>query len=311
MLAQGYRVDRLYKTDTAYHPEYIGDATPRRYRNLSLLPSELAPGSGFPWTATTADVTNAINEGASSSSTATTAVRTDGGVRDWRRRSGGLTNGDQLPVLFSVDCATGFFDNETAAGDYSTDFASVYFLEAMLRLEGGGIVGALGDTRNSPSWANNALLRGFADAVFPNVIAGVGPATPILRLADILNYGKLYMFTQVGLDVAGQVARSHVPRRTPTTCGTPSATRPSNCGSSARSRFRAMSVSLGVALHRNVSRRWGCRHGAAGRNGVGRAIVEAGSGSDRTVRGTGSTDPAVALRVGAACGGDRAEGEHG
>jgi hypothetical protein len=113
-------------------------------------------------------------------------------------------------VLFSVDCATGLFDNETAGGDYGTTNGGVYLLEALLRQEGGGVVGTLGDTRNSPTWANNALTRGFSDAVFPDVLPSYGGTNSIRRLADILNYGKLYMFSQVGVSqTAGSVSQTN------------------------------------------------------------------------------------------------------
>jgi len=59
-------------------------------------------------------------------------------------------------------------------------------------------VGILGDTRNSPTWANSALTRGFFDAVWPNTLPSYGSNTSHRRLGDILNYGKAYLATQVG-----------------------------------------------------------------------------------------------------------------
>lgn len=210
MIAQGYQVDRVYTSDTAYHGTYTGDATPRFYNNLAALPGDLGPGSGFPWNAGTQDVTDAINAGCF-----LLIHRDHGGQNGWvspRFRTtdvSSLTNEGLLPVLFSVDCATGLFDNETAGGDYSTSVGGTYLLEAMLRLPKGGVVGALGDTRDSPTWANNALTRGFCDAVFPTVLPSYGGTNSIRRLADILNYGKLYMFSQVGVvQTAGTIFQS-------------------------------------------------------------------------------------------------------
>ena len=68
----------------------------------------------------------------------------------------GLTNGSLLPVVFSVNCASGIFDDETTA-DYAPN---TYFAEHLVRMDGGA-VGVLGDTRNSPSWPNTALAMGF------------------------------------------------------------------------------------------------------------------------------------------------------
>jgi hypothetical protein len=110
-----------------------------------------------------------------------------------------LHNGALLPVVFSVNCASGLFDNETASGDYGTTNAGVYFSEHLLRKSNGGAVGILGDTRDSPTWANSALARGFFDAVWPNTLPSYGPAVSHRRLGDILNYGKAYLATQVGV----------------------------------------------------------------------------------------------------------------
>ncbi|MBN1419432.1 MAG: hypothetical protein JXP34_11690 [Planctomycetes bacterium] len=200
LIAAGKTVERLYTSNTGYHPSYAGDTTPRRYYDGTSLPAAIGPGSGFSWNATVNDVIASFNAGRF-----LVIHRDHGGQNGWvypglsTSNVASLSNGTLLPVLFSVDCATGFFDNETAGGDYGTTSGGVYLLEALLRKSGGGVVGALGDTRNSPTWANNALTRGFADAIFPGVLPSYGSNTRIRRLADILNYGKLYMFTQVGV----------------------------------------------------------------------------------------------------------------
>lgn len=211
MVDQGYEVERLYFSDTTYHSGYSGDTTPRRYRDGTALPTELGPSSGFAWDAGRQDVIDSINDGRF-----LVIHRDHGGQNGWvfpalsTGDAASLTNDRELPVLFSVDCATGLFDNETAGGDYGTTNGGVYLLEALLRREGGGVVGALGDTRNSPTWANNALTRGFSDAVFPDVVPSYGGTSSIRRLADILNYGKLYMFSQVGVSqTAGSVSQNN------------------------------------------------------------------------------------------------------
>jgi hypothetical protein len=55
----------------------------------------------------------------------------------------------------------------------------------------------VGDTRNSPSWANNALTRGLFDATWPATVPDFGAATSHRRLGDILNWAKIYLATQV------------------------------------------------------------------------------------------------------------------
>lgn len=98
------------------------------------------------------------------------------------------------------------FDNETASGMYGTTMNGVYFAEQLLRKADGGAIGIIGDTRNSPTWANNALTRGFMDAMFPNTVSSFGSATPRKRLGDVVNWGKIYLATQVGVEqTAGDV----------------------------------------------------------------------------------------------------------
>jgi hypothetical protein len=192
MIARGKTVERIY-TKT-------GSGTPARYFDGTLLPAALGSGSGFAWDGDTTDIVNAFNAGRF------LILHRDHGSQDgWVNPSfestnvtNDLNNGSLLPVVFSVNCASGLFDNETANGDYGTTAGGVYFSERLLRKSDGGAVGILGDTRNSPTWANSALTRGFFDAVWPNTLPSYGSNTSHRRLGDILNYGKAYLATQVG-----------------------------------------------------------------------------------------------------------------
>ncbi|MDX2039812.1 MAG: C25 family cysteine peptidase [Acidobacteriota bacterium] len=197
LLNQNYNVDRIY-TKTV---EGSGGSTPRRFYNGTLLPEELDADSGFAWDGDTDDIVNAWNAGRF------LFLHRDHGWEDgWAHPdftttnvNNDLNNGELLPVVFSVNCASGLFDNETANGDYGTTANREYFAERLLRRENGGAVGMLGDTRNSPTWANSALTRGFFDAVWPNTVGDFGDNTRHRRLGDILNHGKLYLITQVGV----------------------------------------------------------------------------------------------------------------
>jgi hypothetical protein len=193
MIARGKTVERIYTR--------TGSTTPARYYNGTLLPAALGSGSGFAWDGDTTDIVNAFNAGRF-----LIMHRDHGGKDGWVHPEfesseviNDLHNGALLPVVFSVNCASGLFDNETASGDYGTTNAGVYFSEHLLRKSNGGAVGILGDTRDSPTWANSALARGFFDAVWPNTLPSYGPATSHRRLGDILNYGKAYLATQVGV----------------------------------------------------------------------------------------------------------------
>jgi hypothetical protein len=210
LLDAGYTVERLYTANTWEKPSYFLDPTPLAYYDGTPLPSDLAPASEFAWDADYEDITAAINDGRF------LLIHRDHGnpwawgypyFASWNIDT--LTNGPLLPVFFGVSCANGFFDNETAGGEYDSTAEDIHFIEAFLRRPAGGIVGGLAATRNTYPNANDCLHLGFADAVFPDVVPGFGgpvathvPARTFYRLADILNYGKLYMYSQISGDSA-------------------------------------------------------------------------------------------------------------
>lgn len=202
LVARGYSVERIYDTNTDYQDDFVADATPRRYYAGAALPAALAPGSGFGWTGGTANVTAAFNAGRF-----LVFHRDHGGSTSWGDPSfstgnfGSLTNGARLPVVYGVNCASGNWDRETDGSGTSESF-----MEQLLMLQGGGMVGGLGDNRNSPTWANSALSRGFFDATWPELAPGFGGAASERRLGDILNHGKLYLLSQVGVaQTAGEI----------------------------------------------------------------------------------------------------------
>lgn len=224
LVDRGYQVPRIYTRtidDGGYclqkngngdciqtQAPYNGNTTPRRYFNGTLLPSAIGASSGFAWNGNTTDVTNAWNAGRF-----LFLHRDHGWPGGWgdpgfsTNNVNALSNGDRLPVVWSVNCASGIFDNETAGGIYNTTNSTISFAEAALRKADGGAIGVIGDTRNSPTWANNALTRGFFDAVWPDTVPGFGGNTSHKRLGDTLNWGKIYLASQVGVDqTAGSVS---------------------------------------------------------------------------------------------------------
>lgn len=223
LMNRGYTVERVYRTDTSYHnnpneASFYNTATrsavPNRYYNGALLPADLRASSGYAWDGNSNNVVNAFNAGRF-----LMLHRGHGGPRGWGSPSFGmnnlasLTNSNLTPVVYSINCASGLFDNETlnpAQQDwnYNTTVNGVYWAERLLRMEGGA-VGIIGDTRNSPTWANSALARGLFDATFPNVVPNYGSNVSYRRLGDILNYGKAYMVSQVGAaQTAGSVSQN-------------------------------------------------------------------------------------------------------
>lgn len=201
LVSAGKTVDRLYVE--------TGTQTPTRYYDGTLLPTAIGASSGFVWDANATDITNAWNEGRF------LIMHRDHGWQEGWSHPGyelpqidDLTNVELQPVVFSVNCASGFWDNETAGGAYGTTVGGVYFTEKLLRKADGGAVGILGDTRNSPSWANSTLTQGFYDAIWPSAIGSFGSNTSQRRLGDILNHGKLYLMSKVGFSVMGEVIQN-------------------------------------------------------------------------------------------------------
>lgn len=188
-------VDRIY-TKTGWQS---GGVPPSYYFDGKPLPSDLGAKSGFEWDGSTADITNAWNEGRF-----LIMHRDHGWESGWEHpryttdNIDDLVNGEKLPVVFSVNCASGLFDNETADLSFLSD-SEVYFVEKLLRKKNGGAVGVLGDTRNSPSWPNSVLTQGFFDAIWHSALPEFGTKFEQRQLGNILNHAKMYLVSQSGL----------------------------------------------------------------------------------------------------------------
>jgi hypothetical protein len=75
-----------------------------------------------------------------------------------------LTNGDMLPLVFSINCESNWFDGETDPyGGWNYESLG----EELLRAEGKGAIGLVGATRVSYSGYNDELDKGFFDAIWP------------------------------------------------------------------------------------------------------------------------------------------------
>ncbi len=194
LVGQGFGVERVYASDADYYQDAseddyydLGtrDDTPRFYRNGGALPGAIGPGSGFAWDGDTQDIKDAFADGRF-----LIFHRDHGNSSGWgdppfdSGDAGALSNGALQPVVFSINCSTGYFDNNTS------------FAETLLRHGNGGAVGVIAATRVTPTWENNALSRGLFDAIWPGFLPGDGGPGAIVRLGDIHNYAKLYMLNQ-------------------------------------------------------------------------------------------------------------------
>lgn len=204
---EGYDVDRLYWAD---NPGSI--PSPSWYYNGTVLPASLNH-PGYPWNFTARDINNAINDGRF-----LVYHRDHGDSRNiWHHVGGGFGGGDGWahpeyiianltglanrelqPVVLSINCNTGWFDGETDQNDdpaLSQTFEC--FCEEITRRQNSGAVAAIGSTRISYTWANDYLIRGFIDAVWPdyNLTTASGG---LYKLGQILMYGKAYVANQYG-----------------------------------------------------------------------------------------------------------------
>lgn len=114
-----------------------------------------------------------------------------------------LDNGPFPPVLFSINCRTGWFDGETDPNPGVSDS----LCELLLRHCPGGVVGAIGDTRTTQSGYNDELIKGFIDAIWEDFApfyplgGDVNPLpSPLYQMGAVLNFGKFWMYDKYILD---------------------------------------------------------------------------------------------------------------
>jgi len=191
-LGQGYSPQRIYAAAAV--------SNPLNWRGGGAIPVALRKPA-FAWNGSTSDIVAAINAGSG------LVYHRDHGwwdgwgdpVFDTADLPSIAVTGNQFPVVFSVNCASGIFDNETvdlAANKVGAGLgigaAYISWAEAFLRKPDGALA-VIGDTRQSSTVDNNHLTIGLFDALFPTLVGGWGGAARIERLGDILNHGKAFV----------------------------------------------------------------------------------------------------------------------
>lgn len=180
------------------------------------LPSYLLKSNGFNWNSDATKITTAIDNGAF------LVMHRGHGARDhWGNPYYGnanvffLNNPDLLPVVWSINCESGWFDNETDFKQKSgqTDWTTTgaegmselwerpYLGYSTLPYDYGA-VGVVASTRVSYSGYNEHITLGMADAIWPDLISGggipgIGSETV---MASVLDLAKSYMLTKYSLD---------------------------------------------------------------------------------------------------------------
>jgi hypothetical protein len=178
LLSQGYNGERIYCTDSYVNPTHYNNGY---YANGEPLPSDLLR-PGFAWDGDAADISTAINSGIFILNHRDHGMESGWGDPYFTTANfNSFSNGDLLPVVFSINCLTGSFDTTEC------------FCEEFLRKEDGGAVAVFGATEVSYSGYNDYLCRGFYDAMWPAFDTEIGTNVSLCHLGEILNYGKAFM----------------------------------------------------------------------------------------------------------------------
>jgi len=202
-----YSVDRIYYVESDVNPRYWATVSwnfgggPAGNPG-TVLPSRLLKPT-FAWSGNSSDISSAINSGRF------LLIHRDHGA-EWgwgdpyyhTSHVQALTNSSKLPVVWSINCQTGWFDNETDETGDNTLSDAVHFSEAWERNSNGGAVGVIGATRVSYSGHNDRLVWGWTDAVWPG-FESYSPSNtsfnnPVWEMGPVLNYGKYYYATKEG-----------------------------------------------------------------------------------------------------------------
>jgi hypothetical protein len=175
------------------------EPSPREWNDGTTLAADLVRPN-YQWTAGPSELLSSIGEG--------TAVLFHRGHGWWDRWDGPSLRQSHLadlqvrdrqwPVVFSVNCASGMFDNETVDAPsnivddgYGPDPERRYLAEEFV-LSPNGALAFVGDTRTSATGINDVLTRGLFDALLPKGDEN-GQTNALRRVGDVLNYAKAYL----------------------------------------------------------------------------------------------------------------------
>lgn len=106
-----------------------------------------------------------------------------------------LTNGNELPLVLSINCSSGAFDQ---AGQNT-------FVDRFMFNPNGGAVGVISATRNTPSFRNEEFARPLANALTGGKVSSAGHwlfpiSTPIRRASSVMQWGRILLGMRAGFD---------------------------------------------------------------------------------------------------------------
>lgn len=186
LISLGKSIDRIYSFS-----DY--NINPLKFYNGSSLPNNLLYPT-YAWNGSSSNIINAINAGR------VFALHYGHGFYNmWGIPAFSvgdinlLTNGNLLPVVFSINCLTGTYN-------YSNQDC---FAEAFLKKSGGGCVGIFAATNNNYSYQSKVL----ASSIFSNIWPTSNTINPVYRLGNILNNSFISMCTSP--EISNEIRRYH------------------------------------------------------------------------------------------------------
>lgn len=187
---QRKQIDRVYYADSEVTPFYWNNYRLGYYGRKVSIPAELRRSNNFSWDGNQTKIIESINTGAFY------VLHRDHGTKlYWYKPYLGfsgielLSNGQKLPVVFSMNCLTGRYNEGTC------------FSEKLLKKDNGGCVAIFAASENSITGFNDALTLGMFDAIWPQPgfvipFPNMGnnhvitlSTTPSYRLGDIMDVG--------------------------------------------------------------------------------------------------------------------------
>jgi len=190
-IGKGYNVQRIYYASSNCTPLHYNNGY---YSNGQSIPAVLKKSNGYAWNGGANDIKNAINAGKFY------VFHRDHGYSGgygWahpyfvNNSIGTLSNGNKLPVVFSINCHTGEFTQSSC------------FAETFMRKTNGGAVGVVAASYYSYSGHNDGFSIGLIDAIWSNpglipVFGSGGISNPnvnthtdIVTMGDVVNQGLI------------------------------------------------------------------------------------------------------------------------
>ncbi|MEM7103482.1 MAG: C25 family cysteine peptidase [Bacteroidota bacterium] len=191
VITQGVDVERIYKDKSSADPLYYDDGRD--------IPAEIKKPI-FAWDGDEVDIYTAINDGR-----LLVFHRDHGSKNGWSTPKFKLADiddvsisGTEYPFVFSINCSSGLFDNETindpaviVGSGHTSSPNDTYFSEKFIR-RANGAIGVICDGRASSTSMNNKMSKGLFDAYFPG-LETYGGTGKISTMGDVLNHAKGYV----------------------------------------------------------------------------------------------------------------------